>query len=316
MYALEVSHAGLQGVLRVGFLSVEDVDVRCVLAYGHDGHEALALAVAVVVGTYQRVMLLDEGCRRPVLHGGGEVVELHPVESVLTEASVTEASSSDAQLIVLRDVPVVCFRRIVVVLLHLYEVTHAEGVVEASVGCLQPDTPRFGVVVVHLQHVGEIAVGVFSHQLTDDHLEDTERVADGDVVYLQVVLVLDDAGGVDHLLLLYGPSESSEEGADELRRGEVAVEGGVAPYLECRKHLACSVVVQGAVTDLRMLSYPQLLQLSHALLGDDTALKAFGIFSEDDGTKRDESLEEGGFVEDFVEGDLIEVALACHAQQV
>ena len=64
-----------------------------------------------------------------------------------------------------------------------------------------------------------------------------------------------------------------------------------------------------------MLTHPQVLQFPDTLLSDDPALQAFLIFTEDDGSETDESLQELRLVDHLIKGYLVKLAQHGHAQQ-
>ena len=64
-----------------------------------------------------------------------------------------------------------------------------------------------------------------------------------------------------------------------------------------------------------MLTHPQVLQFPDTLFSDDPALQAFLIFTEDDGSETDQSLQELRLVDDRIKGYLVELTKCCQAEQ-
>ena len=94
---------------------------------------------------------------------------------------------------------------------------------------------RDRIVMIHLHHVREEAVGILTQQLGDDHLEDAQGVTHRNIINLQMIFVFYDTGSVHHLLLLDRPTETTEEVRNEVRRREIIGNDSITKHFECRQ---------------------------------------------------------------------------------
>ena len=170
---------------------------------------------------------------------------------------------------------------------------------------VEPHLAGNGIVVVNLHHVREEPVAVLAQQLGDNHLEDSEGTSYGCIVNLQRVFRLGLTCSIHHFILLDSPAKATKEGRDEVRRGKIAIEGGVTQNLQGRNIVTVIILMAETVTDLRMLSSPQLFELCVCIFCDDATLQTFSIFPKYHATQGDKTLHEGRLVKELGDGHAV-----------
>ena len=307
--AFQITDSSFQSMLGIRLHAIQDIHIWCILANGHHSNETLAVRIPVVVATHQGIAFLESFGRRHPFHLGDEVIELQPVQTIFAIIQVTDAYGSHTELIRLGDIPVVFSAGIAVVLLHHNNVTRAQRVIQLTPLRIEHHPMRLGVVVVHLHHVAEEAVGILAQQLRNDHFIHPQRVADGGTVDLEMILVFHDTGSVHHLFFLDRPPVATEEGGNEIRTGEGVSKHSVTQYLDGRDSLQGVIIMFGTIAKLSIFPHPELLQFCSTLRRNDTALQPSNIFAEDDGTKGDETFKELRFIEDSFEYDIAKLSI-------
>ena len=124
----QITRTTFQRMLRVCLQPIEDIHIRCILSDGHDGQQALAVFVRLVVRTYQGVTLRDGSLRSEAFYCCREVIKRYPVQTVST-LLFTNAYACDTQFVGFGDIPVILSSWLTVVLLYHNDITHAERVV-------------------------------------------------------------------------------------------------------------------------------------------------------------------------------------------